>query len=93
MYYLRTQQIVNKMKTVFKPIICIIVFTLALNVAGSTINLMSAPNILLCTLGLMLTIGNVALMLYCLFQFIESAHKHINSITKPNNNQDKKQQV
>lgn len=30
MYYLRTQQIVNKMKTVFKPIICIIVFTLAL---------------------------------------------------------------
>ena len=89
MYYLRTQQIVNKMKTVFKPIICIIVFTLALNVAGPAVNLMSAPNTLLCTLGLMLTIGNVALILYCLFQFIESTHKHINSITKPNNNQDK----
>jgi hypothetical protein len=68
------------MKTILKPILCIIVFTLALNIAGPIINLMSAPNTLLCTLGLTLILADVALMLFCIVQFIKSAIEHIKHV-------------
>lgn len=78
------------MKTILKPILCVIVFTLALNIAGPVINLMSAPDTLLCTLGLVLTLAIVALMLFCLVQFIEAAHNHINSTIRSSSNQKEK---
>ena len=77
------------MKTILKPILCVLVFTLALNIAGPIINLMSAPNTLLCTLGLTLILADVALMLFCIVQFIKSAIEHIKSIEVNNDQKEK----
>jgi hypothetical protein len=79
------------MKTILKPILCIIVFTLALNIAGPIINLMSAPNTLLCTLGLVLTLANGALMIFCIVQFIKSAIEHIKLVKSIEVNNDQKE--
>ena len=75
------------MKTILKPILCVIVFTLSLNIVGPSINLMSEPNTLLCILGLTLTLAVINLMLFCIVQFIKSAIEHINSTTEPSSNQ------
>jgi len=68
------------MKTILKPILCVLVFTLSLNIVGPAINLMSAPSTLLCILGLTLTLAVINLMLFCIVQFISSAIEHIKSI-------------
>lgn len=77
------------MKTILKPILCVIVFTLALNIVGPSINLMSEPNTLLCILGLTLTLAVINLMLFCIVQFIKSAIEHIKSIEVTNNQKEK----
>jgi hypothetical protein len=77
------------MKTILKPILCVLVFALSLNFVGPSINLMSAPNTLLCILGLALTLANVALMLFCIVQFIKSAIEHIKSIEVTNDQKEK----
>jgi len=77
------------MKTILKPILCVIIFTLALNIAGPSINLMSEPNTLLCILGLTLILADVALMLFCIVQFIKSAIEHIKSIEVNNDQKEK----
>jgi hypothetical protein len=68
------------MKTILKPILYVLVFALELNFVGTSINLMSAPNTLLCMLGLALTLANVSLMLFCIVQFIKSAIEHIKHV-------------